>query len=258
MSYASINGLEMYYEVSGDGKPLVCIPPAFGHAGAKHLAFSNRSVVTMDLQGHGRTADIDRPLSFEQHARDVLALLQHLEISKADFFGESFGGLIAALIAVRNPAIVDRLVTYGTSYGHARDAVRADVLATPATADGRGIQHQRESYERVAPDPTHWPTLWAKVGSAEWAGFSSAELASITARVLVIVGDHDFVRLEHALDVFRKIPHAELAVIPGASHFALFSEPQRVLPSIERFLTEPAAQLPFATAATGFQPGVTR
>ena len=106
--YAPINGLKMYYELEGDGAPLVFIPAAFGFAGLKSfptLAMAHAILYTIDFQGHGRTADIpDCPLSIEQHAEDVVALLTHLDISRADFVGESYGGNTAAMIAVRLPS----------------------------------------------------------------------------------------------------------------------------------------------------------
>src|ERR1700743_731572 len=101
--YAPVNGLKMYYEIEGAGNPLVYIPPVLGVAGVNSvpaLTYTH-SVITADLQGHGRTADIpDRPITLEQNAKDVVGLLKHLGISKADFFGESYGGATAILIAV--------------------------------------------------------------------------------------------------------------------------------------------------------------
>jgi pimeloyl-ACP methyl ester carboxylesterase len=259
--YAPINGLKMYYEIEGTGDPLVRIPPAFGYAGVNSLPALARShsVITVDLQGHGRTADIpDRPITFEQHAQDVVGLLKHLGISKADFFGESFGGVIATMIAVRYPALVGRLATYGATFGPAQDSVRPDVLRAHAAPDSRGIQMQRENYKKVAPDPDYWPNIWDKVSNNPWGGFSNDELASIQAPVLIALGDHDFVRLEHALEAFKLIPNAELAVIPDAGHYVLFSEPEKVIPVVEHFLKRPEKRIPFATAETGYHPGETR
>lgn len=102
--YAPVNGLKMYYEIEGSGDPLVCIPPAFGYAGVKSYPalVQSHAVITVDLQGHGRTEDIpERPLSIEQYADDVVGLLKYLGIAKADFFGESYGGNTVAMIAIR-------------------------------------------------------------------------------------------------------------------------------------------------------------
>src|SRR5215510_11588156 len=106
--YAPVNGLKMYYEIEGTGDPLVCIPPAFGYSGVTRYPalVQSHMVITIDLQGHGRTADIpERPLSIEQCAKDVVGLLKYLGISKADFFGESYGGNAAAMVAIRYPEL---------------------------------------------------------------------------------------------------------------------------------------------------------
>jgi pimeloyl-ACP methyl ester carboxylesterase len=261
--YARVNGLKMYYEIEGTGDPLVCIPPAFGYAGVNSYPalVENHTVITVDLQGHGRTADIpERPLSIEQYAKDVVGLLKHLGIAKADFFGESYGGNAAAMIAIRYPELVGRVVTYAATFGPPQIALNPETthFDHPPTADSRNTQFQRENYKKVAPDPDYWPKLFNKVGSIEWQGFSKEELSSIKAQMLVILGDHDFVRLEHAVKTIKLIPNAELAVIPSASHFALFSEPDRVVPIVKHFLEKAEKSIPLATAESGYYPGVTR
>ena len=110
----------------------------------------------------------------------------------------------------------------------------------------------------MAPDPDAWPPIFDKLGRIRWDGFSNDELASIQAPMLIALGDRDFVRLEHALETVRLIPNAELAVIPSASHFALFSEQERVIPIVKHFLEKAEKSLPLATAETGYQPGETR
>lgn len=261
--YAPINGLNMYYEIEGSGDPIVYIPPAFGSAGMKSfpMLVQKRAVISVDLQGYGRTADIqDRPLSIKQHAIDVIALLKHLGISRADFFGESYGGAIATMIAVHNPELVRRVATYGATFGPPQEAINPEMLRTsqPLTPDSRGFIVQREYYKRVAPDPDYWPTFWGKLVAMRWDGFSRGELTSITVPVLIAVGDHDFVRLEHAIETLRLIPNAELAVIPDAGHYALFSEQERVIPVINHFLTKADTRPPIGTAETGYHLGETR
>lgn len=259
--YAPVNGLRMYYEIEGVGRPLIYILPAFGYAGGNRFPglVTRHRVITPDLQGHGRTADIvDRPIRFEQHAADVVGLMKHLEIEKADFFGESFGGLIATMIAIRHPELVNRVATYGAIFGKPQEAVRREVLAAKSSADGRGIQFQRENYQKIAPDPEYWATIWAKVSEAPFDGFTKEELGALKTPFLIAVGDQDFVRLEHAVEVFRSLPNAELAVIPDAGHFVLFSEPEKVMPVVERFFEEAEERIPIATAASGYHPGETR
>lgn len=261
--YAPVNGLKMYYEIEGTGNPLIFIHPALQFAGLNSFPslVQHHSVISVDLQGHGRTADIpERPLSIDQYAKDVVGLMKYLGIAKADFLGESYGGNTAALIAVRHPELVGRVVTYSATFGppqvaHNPKATRFD---RAPTADSSNIQFQRESYKKVAPDPDYWPRIFEKLGGIHWEGFSNEELASIKAPILVIVGDYDFVRVEHAVETVNLIPNAELAVIPDASHFALSSEQDRVIPIIKHFLEKPAVRLPIATAEIGYYPGRTR
>ena len=261
--YAPVNGLKMYYEIEGTGDPLVFIPPAFGFAGRESFPelVQSHSVITVDLQGNGRTADIpERPISIEQYAEDVVGLLKYLGISKADFVGESYGGNAAAMIAIRYPELVRRVVTYSATFAPPPNTLNPETThyeQTP-TAETRDVQFQRESYKKVAPDPNYWPRIYDKVGSIQWKGFSKEDLASMKAPILIVQGDHDFVRLEHSVETVKLIPRAELAVIPNASHFALSSEQERVIPIIKHFLERPEKQLPLATANVGYHPGETR
>lgn len=261
--YAPVHGLKMYYEITGSGDPLVYVPPVFGFAGLNSFPSlgQGHSVITIDLQGNGRTADLpERPLSIEQYAADVIALLRHLGIGKADFLGESYGANTAIMIAVTCPELVGRVATYGGTFGPPEVAHNPEMLRfdRPPTPDSRCHGYQQAKYREVAPDPDYWPKIWAKVARIQWRGFSDAQLASIQAPVLIAVGDRDFVRVEHAVDAFHRIPHAELAVIPDAGHFALFSEPGRVIPLVRHFLEKPAQRSPVATAAMGYHPGETR
>jgi len=261
--YAPVNGLKMYYEIEGFGDPLVFIPPAFGFCGMKLFPslVQSHSVITVDLQGNGRTADIPaRPLSIEQYAEDVVGLLNYLGISKADFFGESYGGNAAAMIAVRYPEFVGRIATYGATFGPPQIALNPKTIYydEPPTAESSNIGFQREQYKKVAPDPSYWPKIYDKLASIQWQGFSKEELASIQAPILIVAGDYDFVRVEHAIETVKLIPNAEIAVIPDASHFILYSEPERVIPIIQHFFEKSRKRAPLATANTGYYPNVTR
>ena len=261
--YAPVNGLRMYYEIEGSGNPLVYIPPVFGFAGMKSFPAlaQSHSVITIDLQGNGRTADIpERPLSIEQYANDIVALLDFLGIQKADFLGESYGANTAIMIAVTHPELVGRVAAYGGTFGPAHVAHNTDMLRfdVPPTPDSSSHGYQRAQYKKVAPDPNYWSRIWEKVAALRWEGFSNEQLASIKAPVLIILGDRDFVRVEHATEAFKGIPGAELAVIPDAGHFALFSEPERVIPVVKYFLEKPEKRPPLATGEMGYHPGETR
>jgi pimeloyl-ACP methyl ester carboxylesterase len=249
--YAPVNGFKMYYEIHGavNAKPLITIHPIYGMANVFPSLSKNRQLIAIELQAHGRSTDIDRPLTFEQETDDIAALLKYLEITQADFFGESSGGIVAVMMAVRHPELVRRVASYGAYFGK--------LVIGKHTPDAYQFQFQREGYERVAPDPTHWPELFRKAQRMEWNGFSQDELKSIKAPVLIAGGDHDL-PVEHLLESYRLIPNAQLAIIPGASHFVLGSDPEKLLPVIAAFLDEPVSEIPFGTAQTGYHPGVTR
>lgn len=261
--YAPVNGLQMYYEIHGTGRPLVSIHPFAGLANVFPQLTRNRQLIAMELQAHGRTADIaDRPLTFEQHADDIAALLRHLEIPQADFFGESFGGIVAVQMAVRYPSLVRRVAIYGSALGRLQDVTRPESMEglMSLTADHYSVQFQREGYQSVAPDPEQWPTLFTKATRIAWNGFTTEQLESIGAPLLIAAGDQDILgpRLEHLLEVSRIIPRAQLAVVPDAGHFVLNENPEKLLPIITAFLDEPLSKVPFATTTTGYHPGVTR
>jgi pimeloyl-ACP methyl ester carboxylesterase len=264
--YAPVNGLEMYYEIHGTvtARPLVTIHPWLGLADVFPSLIRNRQLIAVELQGHGRTADIDRPMTFEQHADDIAALMGHLRIEQADFFGESFGGTVAVQMAIRHPEIVRRVAIYGSILSKLQEVVPPESLAEfmRLTSDHRSVQFERENYERVAPDPRQWPTLFTKTGRAAgaWKGFSHDELKSIKAPVLIAAGDHDVLvpPVEHHLEMSRLIPNAQLAVIPDAGHFVLYEDPEKLLPIVATFLDLPTSTVPFATTISGYHPGETR
>jgi pimeloyl-ACP methyl ester carboxylesterase len=253
--YAPVNGLKMYYEIKGVGKPAVYIHPVVSHCGLIPGLTGNRQWIAMDLQGHGRTADIDRPMTCEQHADDIAALLKHLEIEEADFFGDSFGGTIAVMMAVRHPQLVRRVVSHGGSL-----APYPGPAADRPPDDADLVKWQREEYQKVAPDPKQWPTLFDKASKSlfAWKGFSPDQLQAIKAPVLIASGDHDLIPVERCAEWSRMIPNAQLAVIPDSGHFVLFSEPEKLLPTVAAFLDAPASQVPLGTAKSGYYPGVTR
>lgn len=258
--FAAVNGLEMYYEIHGSGEPLVTIHPAWGVANVFPSLIANRRLIAVELQGHGRTADIDRPYTFEQSAADVIALLDHLGIECADLFGESFGGIVAMSAALRHPGRVRRVAIYSSPRSFDESAYPHYLLDELAgvSAESESVSFQRAGFKRVAADPDRWPALFQMVHQVQWTGFTADELKSIDVPVLIGVGDHDMVRLEHMLEMLRLIPRAQLAVVPDAGHFVLNVDPEKFLPTVARFLDAPIDDRPFATPRTGYQPGRTR
>jgi pimeloyl-ACP methyl ester carboxylesterase len=247
--YAPVNGLSMYYEIHGTGRPLVLL-----HGGLHTIDLSfgrvlpglvgSRQPIGVELQGHGHTADADRPLSLDSLADDIVGLLDLLNIERADLFGFSLGGLVATQLAVTRPQRVDRVVLASSHaradgyYDDVRDpALFATSTRMPTEEDFAAMQ---EAYAKVAPDPAGLPALMQKVSSAvgTFTGWSPQELGSIRAATLIMVGDNDFVRVEHAAEMRQLIPGSQLAVLPGTTHVQLTQRAELVIPMVDRFLRQ--------------------
>lgn len=244
--YAPVNGLEIYYELHGRGRPLVLlhgglttIASSFGALLPRLAAF--RRIVAIEQQAHGHTADADRPFSFEQMADDTAALLGQLGIEEADLFGYSDGGNVALGVALRHPGLARKLVLAGTHYRS--DGLYPDILEGLRQAKADDIPAAlREEYERVAPHPEHWPRLVAKQMKQhrEFEGWRAEELRRLWTPTLILVGDNDIVRPEHAVELFRLLPYARLAVLPDTDHVALMLErPDCLAAMVNEFLDEP-------------------
>jgi pimeloyl-ACP methyl ester carboxylesterase len=243
--YAPVNGLKMYYEVHGAGPPLLLLHGAFLTAESwgrlvPELARS-RQVIAVELQGHGHTADVDRPLGFGQMAEDAAALLREIKVERADVYGYSMGGTVALALAARHPALVRKLIVHGSIYdkqGWEPEAFKQFSALPPDFAP----PPLKDPYDKVAPDPKHWPVLVAKLKEMEmgFEGLPAADLKAITAPTLIIMGDREGLRPEHAVAMYRLIPKAQLAILPGADHFLLFSRPDVVLALMTTFLDAPA------------------
>jgi pimeloyl-ACP methyl ester carboxylesterase len=248
--YAPVNGLQMYYErhgAAGGARPLVLLPGglltidlSFGAVLPKLAA--SRPVIATELQGHGRTADIDRDIDLRLLAADVAALLDHLGVGQADVLGFSLGGHVAVQLALDHPGRVGRLIPVSVSYGsdgyhrEITDPARHATSTRMPTEDD--FRQMREAYARLAPDPGHFEAFAAKTSRAvgTFAGWTPAELGRITAPTLLVVGDHDFVRLEHAVQAHGLIPGAQLAVVPGATHMGVLRRDDLIVPLVDRFL----------------------
>ena len=240
--YASVNGLDMYYELCGTGRPLVVLHGAFGCASDYPALARNRQQIAVELLGHGHTADIDRPLSIENMADDVAAFLKHLKFERVDVFGYSMGGNVALALAIRHPNLVLSVAINGANFAPIQQAYEPKAFKqfTNLPSDFAPAP-LKDSYDKVAPDPKHWPVLVAKVRKMglEWTGFSREQLQSIKAPVLITLGDRDNVRPEHAVEMFRLIPNARLAVFPDGDHFLVTTSPDTVLEPVAAFFDAP-------------------
>jgi pimeloyl-ACP methyl ester carboxylesterase len=244
--YTSVNGLKMYYEIHGAGQPLVLLHGAFGFvdgwAAVIPTLAKTHQVIAVELQGHGHTNDLDRPLSHEQMAEDVAVLLQQLKIKDADFVGYSMGGTVALAVAMRHPELVRKLAILGSCAGSMKDTYEPEAYkqfqSLPADFAPAVL---KEPYDRMSPDPSQWPVLVTKIKNMgrDFKGYSAAELKTIKAQALVMMGDRDGVRPEHAVEMYRLIPKAQLAIFPGGDHFILFQSPDKVLAVLAPFLQAP-------------------
>lgn len=256
--YVPVNGLEMYYEIHGNGRPLVLL---HGNLSTIETSFGNvlpqlvstRRIIAIEQQGHGHTADIERPFSLGQWAQDTMSLLRHLGVEQADFFGYSSGGAVALDIALREPGLVRKLVwAGGTSYrrdGLYPELTQGSERMKPEDLDGSPF-HQ--AYLRVAPHPDQWHRLVAKIGEFDRSieDRSGEELATLQAPALLIIGDADIVRPEHTIEMFRLLgggvvgdlvglPRSRLAVLPGTTHVTLVDRASWLNSMISEFLDAP-------------------
>lgn len=241
-SYASVNGLKMYYEIHGSGQPLVLL-----HGGGSTIETSfgavlpsfakTRKVIAFEQQGHGHTADVDRPFSFEQSADDAATLLRYLKIEKADFFGYSNGGSIALQVAIRHPNLVRKLIVASAMYK--RDGLYPEFWEMMKHATPEGMPAElREAYLRVAPHPEQFRNFSDKgvKRMLEFKDWRPEDIQSIDAPTLIMIGDADIVRPEHAVEMFRLLPHARLAVLPLTDHMTLVKRADWQVSMIEAFL----------------------
>jgi pimeloyl-ACP methyl ester carboxylesterase len=241
----SINGIDLYHEVHGTGRPLVVLhggglnaETCFG-AMIPRLAEAHQ-VIAVDLQGHGHTADTDRPVTLNNFAADVVGLLDHLSIERADLFGYSLGSLVSIEMAVTYPARVGRLVL---ASGHIRaDGYHPEIQdpeqTSPLLPTEEDFEAMRVAYEAVAPDPEHFFPFLEKMQPvvSEFEGWSDAAIGGIAGPTLLIVGDQDFVRLEHAALMLELFPDAQLAVLPGTTHMQVIRRTDALLALVEPFL----------------------
>ncbi len=255
--YGSVNGLNMYYEIHGEGRPLVMLHGALSAIGTSFgkllppLA-KTRQVIAIEQQAHGHTADIDRPLSIEQMAEDTTALIRHLGIGRADIFGWSMGAGIAMQIAVKHPNLVAKLVVASVSYNS--DGLYPAVLEGEETMKPENLVGTpwHEEYSRIAPHPEDWPRLIEKVKGMDqkFQGWQPEDVSSIQSPTLIIIGDSDIVRPEHAVEMFRLLgggmpgdltglPRSQLAVLPGTTHVTLVERADWLLSMIIVFLDAP-------------------
>lgn len=249
--YSEVNGLKMYYEIYGQGKPFFLI-----HGGGSTIQSNfekviplfakNRKVIAVELQAHGRTSDRNADLSFEQDADDIATLLKNLNIDKADFFGFSNGGTTTLQIAIRHPEIVDKIVL-GSALAK-RNGVPEWFWGFMEQAKLENMPEQlKKAFKQVAPDTSGLQVMHDRDAKrmVNFKDIPDNQIKSIKAPTLIIIGDKDIITPEHAIELHRQIENSELSIIPGGHGEYIgeittikpdFKESELVVPMIEKFL----------------------
>ncbi len=252
--YAPVNGLNLYYEIHGSGKPLILIHGGLGTIESLFGALlpelaKTRQVIAVELQGHGHTADIDRPLRYEFMADDIAALIKHLGHETADIFGFSLGGGVALRVGIQHPDVVSKLVVASApaKFEGWYPEARAGMAAVDADAMLGTVLH--EAYLDAAPRPEDWPVLIDKIRTLITEDYDwTSSLGSIKAPTLIMIGDADGVVPAHAMEMFgllgggkpvgwvNEAPVSQLAVLPGTTHFDILYRTDLLLPVVVPFL----------------------
>ena len=249
-AYVDVNGINLYYEVHGSGRPLVLLHGGLGSGEmfgpvTGELAAAGHQVIVPDLQGHGRTADVDRPISVVTMGEDIAALIGHLGLERPDIVGYSLGGGVAFQAAANHPEIVRKLVIISTNIK--RSAIYADMLAQQgnvgaAAADNLKGTPMYESYVRIAPRPEDFPTLLDKMGASMAQDFDfSEQVRGLEVPMMFVAADADMFPPSHAVEVFALLDGGQrdggwmgesrpkgghaLAIIPGVQHYNILTSP---------------------------------
>ena len=247
--YADINGVNLYYETHGTGRPLILLHGGLGSGemfGPILPALAaDHQVIAEDLQGHGRTADTDRPIDVRLMADDIATLIAHLGFDQADVMGYSLGGGVAMMTAIRHPEVVRRLVAVSANIR--RDAIYPEMLAQQGQVGPDAVEFMKDTpmyqlYQRVAPRPEDFGRLLGKMGDSMAKDFDfSDEVRGLRVPTLIVAADADMAPPSHYVEVFALLDggrrdggwtgegrpsggHA-LAILPGLTHYDIFASP---------------------------------
>ena len=247
--YADVNGIKLYYETHGTGRPLILLHGGLGSGemfGPVLPALAEKhQVIVPDLQGHGRTADIDRPIDIRLMADDIAALIDHLNLDKPDLVGYSLGGGVAFMVASKYPEKVRKLVMAAANIR--RDAIPPEMLAQQGQVNAAAAEFMKDTpmyqlYQKVAPRPEDFPRLLDKVGESMAKDFDfSEELRGLQVPTLIVAADADMAPPSHYVEAFKLLDgglrdggwmgegrpkggHA-LAILPGLTHYNLGASP---------------------------------
>jgi pimeloyl-ACP methyl ester carboxylesterase len=250
--YADVNGLHMYYEIygkaGGKGEPLILLHGGFGNTGIfasiMPALSGKRQVIAVDLQAHGRTADIDRPMTFETMSDDIVALIKFFKLSTADIMGYSVGGNVALYTVMKHPEVVRKGIIVSAPFK--RKGEYADLLAQQDQMGPQAAESMKQlpvypAYAKIAPRPADWPRLVTKMAQLiqkdyDWSG----DVKNIKTPMLLICGDADMFPPSHAAEFFALLgggqkdagwdgkarPQSQLAILPNTTHYNIFMNPE--------------------------------
>lgn len=237
--YIQLGSVNTWYDEHGEGRPLVLL-----HGGLVDARFfqpnigplaENFHVYTPERRGHGHTADVEGRISYQLMADDTIAFLEQVVGKPADLVGHSDGAFVAMLVAMQRPELVDRLVMISGGYNKSGEAIGGMEFDVDQV-----VQFLSAAYGEVSPDgEAHFPVVAAKIGEMMKTepDLNVSELVKVTQRSLVMFSDDDLMTLEHAVDMYNALPNAELAVVPGTSHFLTQEKPDLVNTIVLDFLT---------------------
>src|SRR4030088_504761 len=247
--YAEVNGINLYYETHGTGRPLVLLHGGLGSGEmfgpVLPMLAEGHEVIAVDLQGHGRTADIDRPIDVRLMADDIAALMDHLRLKQPDLVGYSLGGGVALHTAAKYPAKVRRLVAVSANIRP--DAIYAEMRAQQGQVNAAAAEFMKDTpmyqlYQKVAPRPEDFPRLLDKIGESMSKDFDfSEEVRGLQVPTLIVAADADMAPPSHYVEVFKLLGGGlrdggwmgegrpkggpALAILPGLTHYNIFSSP---------------------------------
>jgi pimeloyl-ACP methyl ester carboxylesterase len=236
-AYADIDDIRMYYEIYGKGEPLLLLHGAGGYIGSFAYQLPELSnhfqVIAPESRGHGRTTDSAKPISNRLMAEDFIKLMDRLKITSAYIVGWSDGACTGLTMAYDHPERVKKLVIIGANLDST--GLQDDFIEIARNLTPDSFPH--DTYNRIAPDPTHWPVFFEKIKKNLLASILTIDqLKQIQCPTLVMVGDHDVIKMSHTVDLFEALPRGQLMVVPNASHMVPKEKPEIVNPAIITFL----------------------
>ena len=267
--YADVNGIRLYHEIHGQGRPLVLLHGGLMTIGEMSMPLGilakTRKVIAIELQGHGRTADTDRPLSFETMGDDIAALLDHLDISQADIVGLSLGATVGLRTAIQHPEKVRRLVVISSPYAKSGwyPEAQEGMGRVGAAMAGHMMQTPTGKFSRQWPEPQRFPQFLDKMGRMMGASYDwSADVQKLPMPVMLVFTDNDSVSQKHIAEFFAllgggvkepgwqntRLSRARLALVSGYSHYNFVSAPE-LAPIIDKYLADPLSDPPAGAAA---------